>query len=46
VAVWPVAIVGIVAWVYVSVGPRSVIGNNGGVAIRDSANGATIQTTR
>ena len=45
-AVWSVAVIGIIAWVYVSVGPRSVIGNNGGVAIRDSANGATIQTTR
>jgi hypothetical protein len=45
-AVWSVAVIGIIAWVYVSAGPSSVIGKDGGVAIGGSANGANIQTTR
>jgi hypothetical protein len=45
-AVWSVAVIGIIAWVYVSMGPGRVIANDGGVAIGGSANGANIKTTR
>jgi hypothetical protein len=45
-AVWSVAVIGIMAWVYVSMGPRSVTAKDGGVAIGGDANGAHIQTTR
>jgi hypothetical protein len=45
-AVWSVAVIGIIAWVYVSTGPRNVVAKEGGVAIGGSAKGANIQTTR
>jgi hypothetical protein len=47
-AVWSVAVIGIIAWVYVYVGtgPRDVVAKDGGVAIGGSANGANIQTKR
>jgi hypothetical protein len=44
-AVWSVAVIGILAWVYVTVGPRGVTAKDGGVAIGGNANGAHIQTT-
>jgi hypothetical protein len=45
-AVWSVAVIGILAWVYVSTGSRSVVAKDGGVAIGGDATGATIKTTR
>jgi hypothetical protein len=45
-AVWSVAVIGIIAWVYVSTGSRSVVAKDGGVAIGGDANGAKIKTTR
>jgi hypothetical protein len=41
-AVWSVAVIGIIAWAFVSLGPRSVIATGGSVAIGGNASGANI----